>query len=126
MSKILIIEDEESFRAFLVALLEDQGYDIHIAEDGEEGLERLSQEKFDLVITDIIMPGKEGFEVCREMITNYPDTEVIAMSGGVHDYLKIVKALGVKHTFGKPFEIEKFLTVVHELTHKDGDSNSSN
>lgn len=116
MPKVLIIDDEESFRSFLVALLEDQGYETQIAEDGEAGMELMSEGGFDLVITDIIMPGKEGFEVCREMLSKHPEVEIIAMSGAANDYLKIVRALGVKYTFGKPFDIQEFLTVVKTAT----------
>ncbi|NQV15503.1 response regulator [bacterium] len=119
MPKILIIEDEESFRGFMVALLEGQGYEIEIAIDGEKGIDLIQKQHFDLVITDIIMPIKEGFEVCQEMLTNFPGTELIAMSGAANDYLKSVSALGVKYTFGKPFDVHEFMAVVKEVTNKN-------
>ncbi|NQV15502.1 response regulator [bacterium] len=121
MAKILVIDDEESFRGFMVALLEDQGYETQFAQDGEEGMELVRKQHFDLVITDIIIPLKDGFEVCKEILANYPRTEVIAMSGAANDYLKTAAALGVKYTFGKPFDVQEFLAVVKQATHNSAE-----
>ena len=116
MAKILVIDDEISFRTYMVALLEDQGHELQSVDNGEDGLKLVAEQHFDLVVTDVIMPGKEGFEVCKDLLANFPDTEVIAMSGAANDYLKIVSALGVKYTFGKPFDIKAFLAAVNDLT----------
>ena len=65
--KILIVEDEEIMYTLLEKKLQQEGYDVRVAKDGEEGLLRMRQEKPDLVLLDVIMPRKGGFEVMEEM-----------------------------------------------------------
>ena len=67
MSKILIIEDEEILYTLLQKRLSSEGYDVEVARDGQEGLEMLQKDKPDLVLLDIIMPRKNGFEVLEIM-----------------------------------------------------------
>lgn len=102
MKKILIIEDEKILADLLAKRLEEEGYNIFLAPDGEEGLNKIKEEKPDLILLDIIMPKKGGFEVLEEMqkspdIKNIP-VIVISNSGqpveisralelGVKDYL---------------------------------------
>jgi len=117
--KVLVIDDEDDFRGLTVDLLESEGYDVHAAKDGVEGMDLVHKTPFDLVITDIIMPRKEGFEVCQELLALYPDIAIIAMTGASPDYLKQVSYLGVKHTIQKPFEIKKFLSMVRNAIDKN-------
>lgn len=102
MSKILILEDEKILRDLLEKKLKDEGYEVSVAPDGEEGLTKMKKEKFDLILLDIIMPKKGGFEVLAEMqkdsqLKNIP-VIIISNSGqpveisralelGVKDYL---------------------------------------
>ena len=112
MSNILVIEDEASMGEFMVTMLEMEGYHVDLAPDGIEGLNLYNREHHDLVITDMIMPRKEGFEVCMELLKFHPAPEIIAMSAGYPEYLKFVSALGVKYTFEKPFDVAEFLRSV--------------
>ena len=112
MSNILVIEDEASMGEFMVTMLEMEGCHVDLAPDGIEGLNLYNREHHDLVITDMIMPRKEGFEVCMELLKFHPAPEIIAMSAGYPEYLKFVSALGVKYTFEKPFDVAEFLRSV--------------
>jgi CheY-like chemotaxis protein len=67
MPKILLVEDEEIIIDLLRKKLEKEGYQMEIARDGEEGLEKMRKERFDLILLDIIMPKMGGFEVMEEM-----------------------------------------------------------
>lgn len=64
--RILLVEDDETFRGFVQTILEDEGYEVRIARDGREGWQLLARENFDLVITDLKMPGKSGLDLFRE------------------------------------------------------------
>ncbi|MBC8375043.1 MAG: response regulator [FCB group bacterium] len=112
MSNILVIEDEESMGEFMVTMLEMEGYNVDLASDGIKGMDLYRREHHELVITDMIMPRKEGFEVCMELLKSHPAPEIIAMSAGFPEYLKFVAALGVKYTFEKPFDVSEFLKSV--------------
>lgn len=64
--RILLVEDDDTFRSFVQTILEDEGYEVRIARDGREGWQLLAKENFDLVISDLKMPGKSGLELFRE------------------------------------------------------------
>ncbi|MBT4034871.1 MAG: response regulator [Candidatus Marinimicrobia bacterium] len=122
MSNILVIEDEASMGEFMVAMLEMEGYNVDLAPDGVQGMNLYNREHHDLVITDMIMPHKEGFEVCMELLKYHPAPEIIAMSAGYPEYLKFVSALGVKYTFEKPFDVPEFLKSVSKALSGSHDS----
>jgi len=121
MARILVIDDEEQIRTVLVKSLEHEGYQVMDAPNGKDGMEIIREEPFDLVVTDIVMPEKEGIEIIVELRQYFPETNVIAISGGARNLkaevvLKTAKILGVHYTLFKPFEIEEFLdTVKHVL-----------
>lgn len=114
MSNILVIEDEESMGEFMVTMLESEGYNVDLASDGLMGIDLYNKAHHDLVITDMVMPRKEGFEVCMELLKHHPAPEIIAMSAGFPEYLRYVSALGVKYTFEKPFDVPAFLDSVSQ------------
>ena len=111
---ILIIEDLPQLNRFLAQLLEHLGYSVSTAIDGREGIERYRAQPFDLVITDVFMPKKDGLQVIREMIDGFPDARFIAMSGAgsYRDSLLEARRLGAKYTFRKPFNTEDLLQVI--------------
>ena len=76
MKKILIADDDDEMRNLIVAILEDEGYEIHLAQNGVQTLEIINEIKPDLVILDIMMPGKTGYQVCKELKEN-PETKDI-------------------------------------------------
>ena len=82
MSRILIIEDDEHVRGMLRKMLERIGYDVFDAPDGKEGLDFYRNTPVDLVITDILMPEKEGIQTIMELRREFPDVKIIAISGG--------------------------------------------
>ena len=71
MAKILIVDDERSIRTTLSAFLTFEGYDVETAEDVDEAYERLGKGRFDIVISDIMMPELDGLELCRRIKGNY-------------------------------------------------------
>ena len=67
MSRILIIEDEEAIAEIEKDYLELSDFEVVIEEDGEKGLEKALNEDFDLILLDVMLPGKDGFEICKEV-----------------------------------------------------------
>jgi DNA-binding NtrC family response regulator len=118
MKQILIIDDELSIRSLLSKILEREGYGVMTAPDGKEGMKIVDKMHPDLVITDIIMPEKEGIEIILELKKRYPDIPVIAISGGglnsSESYLNVAELLGATSVFEKPIEKEKLLHAVEK------------
>ena len=77
---VLIIDDEVEIRESLQALLELDGYEVHTAGDGEEGLARIAEHPFDLVLLDFALPGRSGLEILREIRTQDPLLSVIMVT----------------------------------------------
>ncbi len=119
MARILIIDDEEALRKSLMAIIKKAGYEVMEAPDGREGIILQKERAFDLILTDIIMPEKEGIETIIELKKSFPDLKIIAMSGGgvmrSGTYLEVADALGVDYTIEKPFSKNKILSVIKEL-----------
>ncbi|KAA3657385.1 MAG: response regulator [Calditrichaeota bacterium] len=119
MQRILIIEDDEDIRIMLQKILEREHYETEVASNGKEGLELYKATPFDLVITDIVMPEKEGIETITELRKMQPDVKIIAMSGGGHggveSYLHMAKLFGAQRTIAKPFQRTELLDVIHDV-----------
>jgi DNA-binding response OmpR family regulator len=117
--QILLIEDDNCVRELLSQTLVKAGYSVIPAADGEEGLDLFRTNHPDLVITDLIMPQKEGLQMILELRRDNPNTKVIAMSGGGRysntDYLKLAKKFGARATLTKPFLREEILNVVKDV-----------
>jgi DNA-binding response OmpR family regulator len=123
MSRILVIDDDPMVRKVVVRILLRGGHDVLYAADGDEGLLTFRDQTPDLVITDIIMPGKEGIETIREISSLSPGARIIAMSGGFRqssfDVLHIAGQLGACKTIAKPFSAAELLALVeHCLQHQ--------
>ena len=116
MASILVIDDESEVRYAIKAVLEDQGHSVAEAETGTQGLARLENASYDLVICDIIMPDKEGIETIVEIRESLPKQKIVAMSGGgrikKEDYLAVAAAVGATHTISKPFDAETLTEMV--------------
>ena len=119
MSSILIIDDDPQILKMLRQILEREGYEVTEASNGKQGVRLYRKNPADLVITDIIMPEKEGIEIIIELKRDYPDVKIIAISGGgrinPEDYLDIAKKLGAHRIFSKPVERKELLNAVREL-----------
>ncbi|MBI4624944.1 MAG: response regulator [Verrucomicrobia bacterium] len=129
MPSILLIEDDELFRDALATALSERGYTVTQAEDGEQGVKLFRAAPTDLVLTDIVMPNKEGIATVQELRRDHPALGIIAMSGGLaHDaplYLKLAGALGATRTLKKPFSLPTLLTAIEEVLGKTGGHNPS-
>ncbi len=119
MKRILIIDDDEIFLNLMSVFFEANGFDVATAVNGEEGLKRFRDKPADLVITDIIMPKKEGIDVIIKLKNDYPDINIIAMSGGgeigPEAYLHAAKSSGAARIIAKPFKFETLLEAVQDL-----------
>lgn len=117
--QILVIEDDFAVRELIQETLLRAGYDVRSAEDGDVGMCMFRERNPDLVITDIIMPQKEGLQTIREMKLEAPQVKVIAMSGGGRhangDYLKLARKFGAERTVAKPFMRDEMLSIVREV-----------
>ena len=119
MAHILIIDDDLQLLDMLRQTLEREGYNVVVASNGKAGIKIYREDPVDLIITDMIMPEKEGIETIIELKRDYPDVKIITMSGGgiisSEQYLDISRKLGVEQSFTKPIEREKLLFAIREL-----------
>jgi CheY-like chemotaxis protein len=120
---VLVIDDDENIRLLLRALLEHEGYRVVDAPDGNDGIKEFSRSPTDIVITDLIMPGKEGIETIRDLRQKFPQVKIIAVSGGGRigpdSYLKMAKGVGALRTLKKPIERTELLEAVEEVLKMD-------
>lgn len=116
---ILVIDDEELIRVQVSSALEQEGFVVHEAANGNEGLTQIELSVPDLVITDILMPDKEGIETILDLRRRYPSIRIIAISGGGRmgnkDFLRTAKHLGADRTLAKPFALGELLKLVREV-----------
>jgi DNA-binding NtrC family response regulator len=120
MAKILVIDDNAQFLDVVREMLSRAGYEVLVASDGRKGMELYREKHPDLVITDVLMPEKDGAEVIFELQKEFPEVKIIVMSGGgkgdAQDYLDSITLYSnvVKHAFKKPFAMDKLLKAVKE------------
>ena len=114
--RILIVDDEEAMRVFMRRSLEREGYDVTVAADGEEALRAAEGASFDLVITDLAMPGMTGMELLAELRRRRPGTVVIVMTGygSISSAVQALKGGAVDYVT-KPFEREEILRAVQAV-----------
>ncbi len=120
MARILIIEDDPALRGTIRRVVERGGHEVREAEDGVAGLREVAREAPDLVITDLVMPEKEGIETIMELTAGYPAVRILAISGaggadGEDGPLMDAKLFGAHDVLAKPFSIEALLHAVNRL-----------
>lgn len=122
MPHILIIEDDEQVRLMLRMTFESKGYEVDTAPNGKEGIKRYREKQADVVITDLIMPEKEGLETILELRNEFQNAKIIAISGGgklsPDGYLKVAADFGAEFTFPKPVPTEQLVDAVESLVGK--------
>lgn len=112
MQRIAIIEDEKAISDIIKYNLQKEGYEVHTAYDGEAGLELLKKKDFDLVLLDIMLPGKDGMEICKE-IRQTKDFPIIIISAKADEIDKVVALeLGADDYVTKPFGMREVLARV--------------
>ena len=118
MARILLIDDDTRVLETYFLMLERAGYEVVKATSGKEGTRLFRNNPTDLVITDIIMPEKEGLETIMELRRDFPNVKIIAISGGAFlepdDYLEMAKQFGAMRTLTKPIDQEELLEAVRE------------
>jgi len=120
MAKILIIDDDAQVRKFIRKIIENEGHEATEAQDGKVGIKLFKTESVDLVITDIVMPEKEGIETIMELKRNDPNVKIIAISGGggqigPGDYLRLAENLGAIFTIRKPFTRTEMMEAINKV-----------
>lgn len=117
MPRIIVIDDSASMRVFLEQTLEGAGYTVETAADGKEGLARLHQASFDLIVTDIYMPETDGLETIRSTRKQGLAPRVIAISSkdSIVNMLPAARMLGADATLQKPFTAAQLLALVAEV-----------
>jgi len=119
MKRIWVVDDEELLQFTICEMLKSEGYDVDSAEDGLMAIEMQRTEPYDLILTDLIMPDKEGLELLIDLKSIYPDIKVIATSGGGRmknlDFLAMAKDFGAQEILAKPFSSEQLLSTVKKV-----------
>jgi CheY-like chemotaxis protein len=119
MASILVIDDEAAMRGMMRRALERAGHDVAEAENGAAGLDVLEKRAFDLVITDVIMPERDGVETIREMRRRRSPAKILVITGGgpgKHmEYLGIAEIFGADRSLAKPFKLASLVSVVDEM-----------
>ena len=116
--KILCVEDSPATQKFISFTLKYRGYDVVTADDGVEGMEKISNDKFDLIILDIMMPRMTGLEVLKEVKGNpeFADTPVIMLTSEKSESDRDTALnLGAKYFLNKPFQPPELLDVVSKV-----------
>ncbi len=116
MANILVIDDDDIFRDVLVSALRQAGHAVREAGNGNEGLRLFHEQPAELVITDIVMPEKEGLDTIRDLRREFPTARIVAMSGGLaHDpklYLHMAEKFGAAAVLAKPFQLTELYQTV--------------
>jgi DNA-binding response OmpR family regulator len=119
--RILVVEDDESITLGLQMNLEAEGYSVALATDGEEGLTRASEEPFDLLIVDVMLPKMNGFELLRSLRSRKATEPVIMLSARGAEMDKVMGLeLGAEDYITKPFSLAELLARVKAVLRRDG------
>lgn len=118
MKSILVVDDEKGIRKVMRAILENEGYSVLEAAGGNEAIIQYGKHGPDLVVTDLLMPGKDGIETLFELKQMNWNVKIVALSGGgricPENYLNYAMKLGAIAALEKPFTSQEFITVIKQ------------
>ncbi len=116
MQRILVVEDEESIRKLLKMNLELEGYEVSVADRGDQALKAFKSEHFDLILLDIMLPQVSGFQICEQIRLINPDIPILILSAkdSSSDKVKGLK-LGADDYLAKPFNLEELILRIQKL-----------
>lgn len=113
MARILVVDDDDEMRHLTLAALEQAGHSVTVTGDGRTAFELLEQSDFDVLLTDMHMPGTDGMELTRLVRTRLSAPRIIGMTGNdIANTLRMVELLGARATLHKPFTVEQLLEAV--------------
>jgi DNA-binding response OmpR family regulator len=116
MAKILVVDDEQNMRTGLKDNLEFEGYDVETANDGEHGLKKILENNYNLIILDVMMPKKSGFDVCKEVRKTGITTPIILLTAKGEEIDKVVGLeIGADDYVTKPFSLRELLARVKAI-----------
>lgn len=119
MSRVLLVDDDETIAELVEVGLVAHGYEVVKAGNGVEALAAYARQRPDLVITDLVMPEKEGWTLIGELRRRDPQLRILAMTGGGLDtprtYLKLAEQVGATGTLRKPFTLDELLAAIGRL-----------
>lgn len=109
MANVLVVDDEAPMRDMVTQMLQRDGHQVTTSDEGGAALALMQSHRFDLVILDVLMPGKDGIETTLEIKAQYPDTKILVMSGGrraisAEFNLNSASLLGADASLQKPFD----------------------
>ena len=114
--RILLVEDEPSLVLTLTDRLVSEGYQVETAGDGEEGLSRALEGSFDLILLDVMLPGRDGYEVCRELRGRGVQVPIVMLTARGQEVDRVVGLkLGADDYVTKPFEMIELLARIEAL-----------
>ena len=117
MASVLLIDDDPAARRLFTDVLAREGHSVRASPDGQVGLQQFKQARPDVVVTDLIMPNREGIETIRAMRAFDPSVPIIAISGNAGakfmNFLKVAKLSGAVLTLEKPFRPEELVGAVN-------------
>lgn len=141
MANILVVDDDKEIRDLIKIILTNENHNVSVATDGQDGILAYKTQKFDLIITDIIMPNRDGIDLIVDILSGDNQTPIVAMSGGkrisdpdmsisekISDQLALklrkfnldsASNLGIDETLKKPFTVVELLTVVNKMLAKN-------
>ncbi len=115
-ARILIVDDEADLRTLLRHILTAQGYQITDAEDGEEAIELIKRQKFDIALLDIQMPNINGIQVLKYIKEHSPQTKAVMLTGYADlKHAMEAKEFGARDFIGKPYKLEDVLSTIEHI-----------
>jgi DNA-binding response OmpR family regulator len=125
MRRILVVEDDPGIAFGLRVDLKTEGYDVELESDGESALQRAAKETFDLILLDVMLPGKDGFEVCRELRRGGSRTPIILLTAKAQEAEKVMGLeLGADDYVTKPFSPRELRARVKAALRRTGEDQS--